>query len=249
MIVDALQLLGENRFGATVEVAAALELADDCGVDTIVAAPARPMGYHLEPANEWLAEQARGSGGRIAVLGRVDPRNGDSAVAEARRCLDELGCVGLFVHPAEEVFSVTAAAAVAEVAAAADVPLVVATGYPSLSEPLQVAELAQQFPDLTIVMTSGGQINISGLSMVDAWLALRAHAGLHVLTNGEYRQDFIENLATQLDASRVLFGSFAPAFDAGFERKRVAYARLTPAARLAVEGDNAARLFRLANAG
>lgn len=245
MIVDALQLLGENRFGPPLQPADAFAAAQRSGVNTIVAAPARPLGYHLEPANEWLAEQAGNSGGRLAALGRVDPLNGDGAVAEAHRCLTELGCVGLFVHPGEEVFSVTAAAPVAEVAAQRDVPLVVATGYPSLSEPLQVGDLAEQFPNLPIIMTSGGQINISGLSMVDAWLALRRYPNLHVLTNGEYRQDFIENLAVDLDSARVLFGSFAPLFDATFERKRVASARLAPDARRAVEGDNAIRLFGL----
>ena len=245
MIVDALQLLGENRFGPSREIAEAIAQADEIGVDTIVAASARPHAYHLEPVNELLAGQARDSGGRIAALGRVDPLNGERAVAEARRCLEDLGCVGLFVHPGEEAFAVAAVVGVAEVAAAAGVPLVVATGYPSLSEPLQVADLADRFPDMPIVMTSGGQINISGLSMVDAWLALRRYPQLHVLTNGEYRQDFIENLASDLDPARVLFGSFAPVFDAAFERKRVAYARLTPDARQAVEGDNAARLFGL----
>ena len=93
-------------------------------------------------------------------------------------------------------------------------------------------------------MTSGGQINISGLSMVDAWLALTTTPNLHVLTNGEYRQDFIERLASELDERRVLFASFAPVFDARFEVARIRSARLSDTARQAIEHDNAARLFR-----
>jgi uncharacterized protein len=245
VIVDALMLLGENRFGPTLAVPDALAQCRRLGIDKLVAAPARPLDYHLEPANERLAAAAADSGGRLAALGRVDPLNGAAAAAEARRCLDELGCVGLFLHPGEEAFPVTAARHVLEVAAERRAAVVVATGWFALSEPLQVAQAAADVPDLPVVMTNGGQVNISGLSMADAWLALTSHPNLLVMTNGEYRQDFIERLASELSAERVLFASCAPVFDPVFEQKRIRSARMTDEARSAVEGGNAARLFQL----
>ena len=244
MIVDALIAVGENRFGPDITPTDALALCDRLGVDRAVAAPARPMDYHLGPANEGLALAAAGSGGRLAALGRVDPLDGERAVAEATRCLEELGCAGLFLHPGEEAFRVTAAGEVLEVARGHAAPVVIASGFFGLSEPLQVAQLADDFPDVPLVMTTGGQINISGLSMVDAALALRSHPNLHVMTNGEYRQDFIEQLAGS-DPARVVYASFAPWFDPAFELRRIRSARMSDAARRAVEGDNAARLFRL----
>jgi predicted TIM-barrel fold metal-dependent hydrolase len=245
MIVDALMLLGENRFGPTLTVPSALAQCERLGIDKLVAAPARPLDYHLEPANERLAVAARGSGGRLAVLGRVDPLNAGAATAEARRCLDELGCVGLFLHPGEESFPVTAARHVFDVAAERRMPVVVATGWFALSEPLQVAQAAADVPDIPVVLTNGGQINISGLSMADAWLALISNGNLLVMTNGEYRQDFIERLASELSPERVLYASCAPVFDPVFEHKRIRSARMTDEARSAVEGGNAARLFHL----
>jgi uncharacterized protein len=245
MIVDALVVLGENRFGTSLAADAALRLCDELGVDRMIAAPARPLDYHLGPANDRLAEAVGESGGRIAGLGRVDPTDGERAVTEARRCLEDLGLVGLFLHPMEEAVPVSQAVAVFEVASDRSVPVVIATGYFALSEPLQIAELAGAFPEVTIVMTSGGQINISGLAMTDAWLALTTHANLYVTTNGEYRQDFIERLAGDLDPSRVLYASFAPVFDARFELRRVRSARMSETARAEVEGDNAQRIFGL----
>ena len=242
-MIDGLMLLGENRFGDTLWVEAALGLAHELGLDGIVAAPARPLGYHLEPANESLARAADQSDGRIRALGRIDPLNGEPAIAEAERCINELGCRGLFLHPGEEAFPVRAAVPVMEAASALGVPIVIATGVFALSEPLQVAELARSFPDLPIVLTNGGQIDISGLSMVDAWLALSATPNLHVMTNGEYRQDFIERLASELDPKRVLYASFAPVFDAAFEVARIRSAGLSDASRQAIEHDNALRLF------
>jgi predicted TIM-barrel fold metal-dependent hydrolase len=245
VIVDALMLLGENRFGPTLEVPDALALCERLGIDKLVAAPARPLDYHLEPANERLAEAARASDGRLAALGRVDPLNGRAAQAEARRCLDELGCAGLFLHPGEESFPVAVARHVLEVAAERRAPVVVATGWFALSEPLQVAQAAADVPDIPVVLTNGGQINISGLSMADAWLALTSHDNLLVMTNGEYRQDFIERLANDLSPERVLYASCAPVFDPVFEQKRIRSATMTDEARSAVEGGNAARLFHL----
>lgn len=248
MTIDALMLLGENRFGPSLTTERALELADELEIAAIVAAPARPHDYRLEPANERLANAARKSGGRLRALGRIDPLNGKQAVDEARRCLVELGCVGLLLHPGEEAFPVRRGRAVLEVAGDHGATVIVATGYFALSEPLQVAELAADFPDVPVVMTTGGQINISGLSLIDAWLALTGVPNLHVMTNGEYRQDFIERLATDLDPGRVLYASFAPTFDPAFERARIRSARLTDDVRRAIEHDNAARLFRHDNA-
>jgi predicted TIM-barrel fold metal-dependent hydrolase len=248
-VIDALMLLGENRFGPTMGFDEALAVADRLGLAGIVAAPARPLDYHLEPANEALAAFARRSGGRVVALGRVDPLDGRRAVAEAERCLGDLGCAGLFLHPAEECFPVRLARPVVDAIRGAGVPVVVATGYVALSEPLQVAELAAAVPDVPMVMTTGGQINISGLSMVDAWLALTSTPNLQVMTNGEYRQDFIERLAAEMDQRRVLFASFAPVFDPAFEVARIRSARLGEPARLAIEHDNAARLFHHPAAG
>jgi predicted TIM-barrel fold metal-dependent hydrolase len=245
VLVDALMLLGENRFGRTLAVADALALCDRLRIDKLVAAPARPLDYHLEPANERLAAAARASTGRLAALGRVDPLNGRAARAEALRCLDDLGCVGLFLHPGEESFPVTAAREVFEVAADRRRPVVVAAGWFALSEPLQIAQAAADVPDLPVVLTNGGQINISGLSMADAWLALTGQDNLLVMSNGEYRQDFIERLASELGPERVLYASCAPVFDPVFEHKRIRSARMPDEARSAIEGGNATRLFQL----
>lgn len=249
MAIDGLMLLGENRFGPALEVRDATNLAEALDLAAIVAAPARPFDYVLEPANERLALAAKESNGRLHVLGRIDPLDGQRAVREAARCLVDLHTVGLFLHPAEEAFPVRVARPVLEVAREHRAPVVIATGFFGLSEPLQIAELAASFPEVPIVMTTGGQINISGLSMVDAWLALTQTPNLHVMTNGEYRQDFIERLASEFDHRRVLYASFAPVFDPAFELARVRSARFAPEVRQAIEHDNAARLFGLERDG
>ena len=65
------------------------------------------------------------------------------------------------------------------------------------------------------------------------------------MTNGEYRQDYIERLTRDLDPHRVLFASYAPYYDQSFELKRMRNARMPDAARALVESQNARRLFRI----
>src|SRR5690606_19173069 len=152
------------------------------GTDGVVVAPGRPPAYHLPPANDSLAD-ACVDRGHVVRLARVDPNQGAAARDEVVRCVTEPGCVGVFLHPREESFAVRRAVDVARTAGELGVPVVVAAGLYALSEPLQIAELAALAADTTIVMSTGGQINISGLSMADAWTALERNPNLHVLTN------------------------------------------------------------------
>src|SRR3954466_14448320 len=242
MLIDALVMAGPNLFAPSRRLVDVLSAARSHGIEAVVVAPGRPPEYALGPANDMLAADAEGRS-EVTRLGRVDPLQGRQAVAEARRCLEALGCAGLFLHPGEECFPVRAAVDVLHVAAESGAPVVVAAGLYGVSEPLQILDVAREVPEAPIVMTSGGQINISGLGMADAWAALTRAPSLHVMTNGEYRQDFIEKLATELPG-RMMFGSFSPYFDQDFELARIRSARLSEVARREVEHASADRLFR-----
>ncbi len=244
MRVDALVVAGPNLFKSAPPIAEIVVSSSACGLGKVVVTPGRPHDYALPPANDRLAAECADLP-QAARLGRVDPLQGARAVAEARRCLEDLGCVGLFLHPGEECFRLSDAVDVVRTAATAGAPVVVAAGLYGLSEPLQFLALARKVPDATIVMTSGGQINISGLSMADAWAALTRASNLYVTTDGEYRQDYIERIARELGPDRMLFASFSPYYDQAFELARIASADLDALARSGLEGANAQRLFGL----
>ena len=244
MLIDGLVIAGPNLFAPAVGLQAVLTEAAANGVDAVVVAPGRPHDYALPPANERLAAESQ-SLDNVTRLGRVDPLQGAQAVAEARRCLDDLHCAGLFLHPGEESFGLAAATDVVREAASRAAPVIVAAGVYGLSEPLQFLDLARNVPDAVILMTSGGQINISGLSMIDAWAALTRAPNLRVMSNGEYRQDFLERLARDLGPERLVFGSFAPYHEQGFEVARIRSARLDREERRLVEGGNAQELFSI----
>jgi predicted TIM-barrel fold metal-dependent hydrolase len=245
MVVDALAVAAPNLFSpGSPDLRALVAGGAALGIDAHVVAPGRPSSYALPAANDALAAAADGLPS-VARLGRVDPWQGADAVAEVRRCLGELACAGIFLHPGEEAFPVREAVPVVAAAAERGAPVVVAAGIYALSEPLQVLELARAVPDAVLLMSSGGQINISGLSMVDAWAALQASDNLHVLTNGEYRQDYLERLVRDIDSHRLLFASFAPYYERGFELRRVDSMDVGPEERTLVLEGNARRIFGL----
>jgi predicted TIM-barrel fold metal-dependent hydrolase len=124
------------------------------------------------------------------------------------------------------------------------VPVMIATGYPWVSHALQVADLSNSVPEANIIMTHGGQINISGLAQADAFLAMSQCDNLYMETSGLYRQDFIEESIARFGAHRVLFGSNSPNMHQGFERDRALSAtKISEEIREAVLGGSVMKLL------
>jgi predicted TIM-barrel fold metal-dependent hydrolase len=245
VILDGLTFLGESLFGYRATAAELLARIAEAGIDRAVVCPVRPRGYHLGPANEHVADAVREHPGRLVGFARVDPNLGDDAVREAYSALGQLGLSGLFLHPWEETFRVSAPLAGAVVGAARErgVPVIVAAGYPWLSEGLQLGELARRFPEVTFIATNGGQINISGLGQTDVELALADCANLLVQTAGVYREDFLEGVAARVGPERLVFASAFPLMDPRLELRRVQWAHFDEAAKAAILGGTLAELL------
>ncbi|GAA5153847.1 hypothetical protein GCM10023321_24740 [Pseudonocardia eucalypti] len=242
--VDALAFVGPNLFGVTQRPEDVLAGAARAGISTTVVVCARPPEYRLEAGNDAVAALA---GEHLAVLrglARVDPNRPDAA-AELRRCFGSLGLRGLFLHPWEEVFQINdpRVEPVLRVCAEFGRPVVVAAGYPWVSEPLQVADVAGRYPGLRFVLTNGGQFNISGLGQTDARLALRRCENLLLTTTGVYRQDFIESVAREYGAHRFLYAGGSPHFDRDYELLRVSEAALPEEDRAMLRAGTARSLF------
>lgn len=243
--VDGLLFLGQSHFGYALDPDAALAGMDAVGTTTAVVAPVHPHRGGFPAANSGVLEAAGHSDGRFVPLCRVDPWEGADAVAELRRAVGQ-GARGLFLHPSEEHFRANDARIrpLVEAAAALAVPVVVAAGYHLFAEPLQLGALAGWVPGTPVVLTNGGQFNISGLAQFDAELAL-ANANVHVQTSGMYREDFLERVVATFGPERLLFASAAPLFTMAYERRRVEAAHFSDAERALILGGNARRVFGL----
>jgi predicted TIM-barrel fold metal-dependent hydrolase len=249
VIVDALVYAGASLYGGGRSLAELLAEAPAAGLDRLVAAPAKPRDYDLAGASERLAEECGASAGRAFCLARLDPWQ-DDAGERLAALLAHPSVRGLLLHPWEETFPANSerALALAALAAAHGRPVIVEAGHPLVAEALSLADLARRV-DGTVVMTRGGQVNMSGLAQQSADLALAAAPNLCALSAGMYRQDWLESCVRQFGPARLLHGSCAPVFDLGYEAQRVRHAEMGDDERAAVMGGNAMTLFGLAMEG
>jgi uncharacterized protein len=242
--VDSLTFVGESLFGQRATVDELLQMLDETEIERAVVCPFRPRSYRLEEANEAIAAAVERHPDRLIPFARVDPNLGDAALSELARATSELGLRGLFLHPWEETFRVNDAR-VDELLEGFDLPVIIAAGYPWLSEGLQLGELARRHPDVRVIATNGCQINISGLGQTDAELALAANPNLAVQTTGVYREDFLEGVAARFGSERLFYASGFPLYDPRLEVLRVRWApNLSQHDRAQVLGGNADRLLR-----
>jgi uncharacterized protein len=244
-IFDGRIFLGESFDGTCQGVSEALRSMDALGIERALACPFKPLSYNLEEANNKLAATIR-SEDRLLGAARIDPWQ-PGASDSLRRGFESLGLRALFLNPWEEHFraDLEQLDPLMEIASDFRYPVLVLSGYPWVSEALQVLKLALRWPGVPIIMTNGGQINISGLGQADASLALRTAPNLYIDTAGIYRQDFIEETAQEFGAERILFGSGSPYFDQRYEIQRVLVAKVSEDDRQAMQGGNAIRLLRL----
>jgi len=246
MTIDAFSFLGQSLFGygqTPHELRARMDAAD---IQQVVVCPVKPRGYHLGPSNDAIAE-AVALHPEFVGLARVDPNLEADALTELDRAALTLGLRGLFLHPWEETFRISSPRVDPLLVRCAELslPVLVATGYPWLSEAAQIGDLARRFPSVTIIMTHGGQINISGLGQADAMETLRRYPNVCMETSGVYRQDFLQDVAMEIGAERVLFGSNSPLMDPRLEVARARWADLPASSKELILGGNAQRIFKL----
>jgi hypothetical protein len=246
MIFDLRIFLGESFDGTRQDVSEALHRMDALGIEMALACPFKPLSYNQDEANKNLAATIKAHADRLLGAARIDPWQ-PNASATLQRSFELLGMRALFLNPWEEHFrtDLERLDPLMEIASSYGYPILVMSGYPWVSEALQVKKLAMRWPDVPVVMTNGGQINISGLGQADATLAMRTAPNLYIDTAGIYRQDFIEETVLEFGPGRVLFGSGSPYFDQRYEIKRVLFAKVPALDRQAMLGRNSIRLLNL----
>ena len=228
MTFDFRVFLGESYDGKSQTVNDLLDRMDSLEIEMALACPFKPVSYDLDRANQDLANTIKPHKDRLAGAARIDPWQ-PGAVQTLERSIEYLGLKAVYLHPWEENFRIDIHRldSIMGIVVAYKVPVIVAAGYPWVSEALQVCDLAARWPEVPIVMTNGGQINISGLGQADVTLALRKQKNLYIDTAGVYRQDFIEETIEEFGAGRVLFSSGAPYFDQRYELKRIKVTKVT----------------------
>jgi predicted TIM-barrel fold metal-dependent hydrolase len=245
MIIDAHVYLGSCLFGYGQSLEEIRANMDRLGIAKAVLVPVKPRDYHLAPMNEFVAEAVQKHPDQFVGLCRVDPWQGEAAIAEVQRGFEELGAGGLYLDPWEENFQANDEVVfpVLQEVSRYDKPVVLNAGHLRVSHPTQVRDLASQFPAVKFVACNGAQINISGMLQFEARLMLEACPNVVIQTAGTYREDFLEEITTEVGEERVLFASRSPIYDQEFEMARVRFAHLSASQKEKLWGLNALSVF------
>lgn len=244
-IIDAHVYVGESLFQQSQSVAVVLRRMDDLEIDRAVLCPNRPRDYALASANRRVADAVSQHQDRFHGLARIDPWQGEDAVQQLKQAREEWGLQGLLLHPWEETFQVADGLIdpLLDYAQGERLPVFIETGYPLVSHPLDIAEVAHRFPEVTFVGTHGLQLDSAAFALVDAEKAMRECDNLIMETSGMYAPEVMERIVEDLGQHRLMFGSHSPWYNQELELKRAQLLNLDPGQKEAVLGGNIARLL------
>jgi predicted TIM-barrel fold metal-dependent hydrolase len=246
LLYDANVMLGESALGYKLDLTTLRAHMLQYGIGRAVLSPARPPSYDLAAANNAVARAVIEEPDRFNGFARIDPWQGAEAVAELDRAITNLGLKGMFLHPWEDRFCIseTLVDPLMQRADELGVPVMIAGGYTNVSHPSQIRALATRHPNVAMLATHGGQLNISGMLLSDAQAMLRACPNVQIDTCGVYREDFIEDCIAEFGPGRVVFGSGTPVFHQGFETLRVRFAHLADEVKHQIGWINIEQLVR-----
>lgn len=242
-LVDAHAHLGPCRvFDVEVTEEVLLSTLDKNGVNKAVVQPfpgcPDPAAVHNE-----IAELADRYPGRIFGIASVNPHQPrDNYRREIKRCIEELGFVGVKLHTIGHAVNPPArdGMMVAETAAELGVPMMVHTGTGApFALPSSVAPLARNFPGLNIVLAHAG----GGIYTADALAVAQQFSNVYLELSWCQVGD-IRRLYQGLGSDRLMFGSDMP-FNLPVELAKWHVVGLPEEDLLAVLYSNAVKIFRL----
>jgi predicted TIM-barrel fold metal-dependent hydrolase len=211
MIVDCHTHLAGGRSFGLASASGELFIAgmDRCGIDKSVLLTTDGFFFDFVACNDELQAFARQYPDRLVAGPTVDPRYGQAAVDEMRRCRLELGMKGpLKLHPWLQGFVPLEPLMdpVAEASIELEMPVMFHDGTPPYSTPLQVAALAARFPELTVILGHSGIKDM----WPEALAAAQRHPNLVLCLCGTAPLG-IERIVSRVAPERLLFGT-----DVGF---------------------------------
>jgi uncharacterized protein len=240
VIIDAHAYVGESLFGLHRSPLELLDEMDRLGIGMAILCPNRPKAYALKPANELASQMISHYPTRFLGMARVDPWQGQAALEDLRQAHEEFGLHGLLLHPWEEQFQVSdhMVDPLITYAECVGMPVMIECGYPLVSHPLDIAELANRHPGLKLIATHGLQLDSAGFALTDAELVMHECQNIFMETSGMYAPETIEKLAHDLGAKRIIFGSHSPWLNQELELERVKRLALDPCEKNAILGEN-----------
>ncbi|WP_455280330.1 amidohydrolase family protein [[Eubacterium] cellulosolvens] len=195
--------------------------------------------------NRLTLEGVRKFPDRFAGLVWINPHKGQKAIEEIDLAIIEWGFKGIKMHPLIDSYLVDQEIVypIMDIAKKHRVPVLFHCGHPPWSLPWHFANLADVYPDVTIIMAHMGHGHIVYIN--GAIDVASAHDNIILETSGMPMHSKIKEAAERVGVNRVIFGSDSPFGHPSFEIQKVKVSGLRPDQVDLVLGENAKKIFKL----
>jgi hypothetical protein len=214
------------------------------GVSMAVVGPfGRELVVNTETGNRRVKEAISRHPSSFVGLAGANPWIQDSVDALKRHLL-HAGLKGIKLNPTTQGFMANDEIAwpILEIAESLRVPVMIHSGTPVHSLPLSIADLAERFPNVTIIMAHMGYSDYFG----DAIMAARRCKNIVLETSLMPVVGMIERAVREVGYDRILYGSSSPNGSMELELFKIEMVEITAREREAILGENAKRIFNMA---
>lgn len=188
-----------------------LRKMDENGIDVIVThpilwgAPGVPSWESYVNANKIVADAAKRYPKRIVGFVRVNPHYKEKAADYLEKAIRQMGMSGLKLHPRNEVYPVNSEALVHPLMGRAKklkIPVLTHSGDDDFCTPLLVGQLAESFPEVTIIMGHMGSNRAS-----EAIYFAKKLDNIVLETSFDRPLSVLRTAIDTIGVERVIFGS------------------------------------------
>ncbi len=214
VIIDAHNHIGVDVEGVVQAPRSLLRKMEQAAVDRCVIFPFNEIkpGKAFSMANDYIARVVAAHPRHFIGFARTDP-NDPTASEEIRRAVKTLGLKGLKLHPRSQLFdaSDTHVAPVLEECAKLKIPVLFHSGYAYSPIPPTIAQVADIFPELIILMGHMGCSEVcTPTGVAEAIHVARSNDNVYLETSRVMLTSCINRAVRAIGEDRVIFGSDTP---------------------------------------
>ena len=225
-IIDAHCHIGEGRY-KRLTASELIALMDENDIEKAVVCPVEEhITVYNREGNDYILQAVKEHPDRLIGFATVNPWYGDRAVEELRQAIGE-GLRGLKLNSTLQGYFINDELVypLIEIAQELDIPVYFHTATPIFSLPLQLADLAGEFPEVRFIMGHAAASDF----WIDAAPAAKMHDNIFIESSLRSGSAVLRNLVDELGAERLMFGSDTPCSTMAVELAKIDSLELSPA--------------------
>lgn len=235
MKIDAHNHIGEKK-GVKYTVEEMIENMNSNLIDKAVV-----FSFPEQINNQYVAESVNKHPDRLIGFVTINPWH-TNAEEEAQKYLKEYNFKGIKLHPLRHGYAINdleLLAGVMNTCQVYKVPLLVYGGASSYSIPNMFEELAENYPDVIIIISHGGQMYATKAVIS----ACQRHSNLYIETSTMFPKRLNSAIEANL-TERIIYGSDMPYGDVGLEIEKINILKTSEATLTGIFSENFMSIYR-----